>query len=160
MEKVVDIVKHAITNEVRARTFYAKASELSTVGESQMVFIELVEMEDQHARRLVDAFGELLGREGVDAEAYLAEQEADVDRALGEDAVATIAGGEMRPVLDFAIGMEVQARDNYLVLETKVDGAELKTLCRDLAAEEQKHFDLLTEARSGVDTPIDERPAL
>ncbi len=29
-----------------------------------------------------------------------------------------------------------------------------------LAAEEQRHFDALTEARIGVDTPLEERPEL
>jgi len=160
MEKVVDIVKLAIENEVRAKTFYAKASDLSTVGESQMVFIELVEMEDQHARRLVDAFGGLLAEAGTDAEQFLAGLEADLDRTLGEDAVAVLGQADMRPVIDFAIGMEARARDNYLDLAGKVQGEQLAQLCRDLAEEEQRHFDSLTEARSGVDTPIDERPAL
>jgi rubrerythrin len=160
MEQVTDIVKHAIANEVRAKTFYGKASELSSVGESQMVFIELVEMEDQHARRLVDAFGELLAEAGTDAEAYLREVQADLDRTLGEDAVRILEDAAIRPVLDFAIGMEIQARDNYLALAEKLSSEDLTALCQELADEEQKHHDSLMEARSGVDTPIDERPAL
>jgi len=160
MEQVTDIVKHAIENEVRAKTFYGKATELSTVGESQMVFMELVDMEDQHARRLVDAFGDLLAEHGTDAEAHLAEVEANIDRTLGEDAVKILENAEMRPVLDFAIGMEIQARDNYLQLAEKVQSQELVALCKELADEERKHHDSLMEARSGVDTPIDERPAL
>ena len=65
----------------------------------------------------------------------------------------------MRPVIDFAIKMEAQARDNYLALAERVD-SELVALCKELADEEQAHFDTLTEARVGADTPIDERPAL
>ena len=67
---------------------------------------------------------------------------------------------EMRPVIDFAISMEEKARDTYRDLAGRVEGDELTKLCHELAEEEQKHFDLLTEARIGADTPIDERPAL
>jgi rubrerythrin len=160
MESVVDVIKHAIENEVRAKVFYGKASELATAGESQMVFMELVEMEDTHAQRLVDGFGDLLQSEGVDAQAFLAGLEADIEQTLESEQLRLLEHAEMRPVIDFAIGMEEKARDSYLGLAERVEGDTLVALCKELADEEQKHFDLLTEARVGVDTPPDERPAL
>ena len=66
----------------------------------------------------------------------------------------------MRPVIEFAIGMEATARDNYLDLGSRLTDVGLKALCDDLAHEEQKHFDMLSELRRSVDTPLDERPAL
>ncbi len=160
MQKLVDIVKLAIANEVKAKTFYERASELTSGGESLMVFIELVEMEATHAQRLVDSFGRTLRLAGIDAAAYLADLEQGAARMLGAAETKALEDADMRQVLDFAIGMEVQARDNYLELARQVEGETLQKLCQSLAAEEQNHFDLLTEARSGVDTPIDERPAL
>jgi rubrerythrin len=160
MESVVDVIKHAIENEVQAKVFYGKASDLAKSGESQMVFMELVEMEDTHAQRLVDGFGELLKQEGVDAAAFLAGLEANLERTLVNEQLQLLENAEMRPVIEFAIGMEQRARDNYLGLAERVEGDDLVKLCHELAGEEQKHFDLLTEARVGVDTPIDERPAL
>ena len=160
MESVVDVIKFAILNEVRAKVFYEKAAELARAGDSQMVFMELVEMEDTHAIRLVDGFGEYLASQGVDAEAYLAELQENVEQSLESKQLQLLEDAEMRPVIDFAISMEEKARDTYRDLAGRVKGEELVKLCDELAEEEQKHFDLLTEARIGADTPIDERPAL
>ncbi len=160
MESVVDIIKFAIENEVRAKVFYGEASELATAGESKMVFMELVEMEDTHAQRLVDIFGEYLKGEGMDAVAFLGDLQANIANVLNSEQRKLLENAEMRPVIEFAIGMEAQARDKYLELAKLVEGDELVKICNDLAKEEQDHFDLLTEARVGVETPIDERTAL
>ncbi|MEZ4386725.1 MAG: ferritin family protein [Candidatus Krumholzibacteriia bacterium] len=160
MDSVVEIIKTAITNEVRAKTFYARAADIAQDGEAQMVFIELIEMEDQHARRLVDGFGAVLADAGVDGEAFLETLTADVEKTLETAQVKLLEDAELRPVIDFAIGMEKKARDTYLSLKNDVRGAALKTLCQDLADEEQRHSDQLTEARIGVDTPPEERPML
>ena len=160
MKKIVDVVKHAIANEVRAKVFYDKASQLTQDGESQMVFLELTEMENGHAQLLVDRFGATLKREGVDAAAHLAALEADTERTLGVEGTDLITRGEMRAVIEFAIGMEAKARDSYLALREQLNDAALKALCDDLAQQEQQHFDLLSDLRVNVDTPIDERPAL
>lgn len=160
MQNVVEVIKLAITNEVRAKTFYARAADLAQDGEAQMVFIELIEMEDQHARRLVDGFGGVLAEAGVDGGAFLDDLEANVDATLDQDQIKLLEDQEMRPVIDFAIGMEAKARDAYLDLKTRVETDELQALCQELADEEQRHFDSLTEARIGADAPPEERPML
>lgn len=160
MDSTVEVIKHAITNEVRAKTFYAKAADIAQDGEAQMVFIELIEMEDQHARRLVDGFGQVLSGAGIDGQAFLADLTADVEKTLEVEQVKLLEDAELRPVIDFAIGMEAKARDTYLALKGDVEGDHLKALCQELADEEQRHFDQLTEARIGVDTPPEERPML
>jgi len=160
MEDVVDLIKHAIDNEVRAKAFYDAASELSTEGESQMVFLELVEMEKGHAQLLVDRFGAFLAEQGFDAAAHLAALEASVERALDARETALLEDAEMGPVVDFAIQMEESARDNYVALAERFSDAELIDISRDLAAEEQGHFDMLTRLRSSMDTPSEERPGL
>lgn len=160
MDKVVNIVKLAIANEVRAKLYYQKASELTSRGAALMIFIELVEMEDTHARRLVDAFGARMKETGIDVEAYLAELEQNADLNLGDAEHVILQAADMRQVLDFATNMERMARDSYRELAAHVATPELRKICEDLAAEEQQHHDLLSEARSGVDMPLDERPAL
>jgi len=99
-------------------------------------------------------------RAEADAEAFLADLETDTEKTLGAEEVKLLEDADLRPVIDFAIQMEAQARDNYLALGQRVEDGELREFCEELAAEEQRHFDQLTEARIGVDTPIDERPAL
>ena len=160
MDKVVDIVKLAMASEVKARRYYEKASELTTRGESLMIFIELMEMEETHARRLVKAFGDHLKQAGIDAAAYLSELENSAAPNLGDAENLLLQSADMREILDFAMNMERMARDSYRELAGHVETPELRKLCEDLAQEEQRHHDLLYEARSGVDMPLDERPAL
>ena len=160
MDKVVDIVKLAIASEVKAKMYYEKASELTSRGESLMIFIELVEMEDTHARRLVNAFGGHLQQAEIDVEDYLAELEANSKQTLSQAESHLLQAADMRQVLEFAMNMERMARDTYLDLARHVQTDKLRRLCENLADEEQQHHDLLSEARSGVDMPLDERPAL
>jgi rubrerythrin len=160
MEKVVDVLKLAIGNEIKAKVFYGKASEITQQGESQMVFLELTEMEDQHARRLVDHFGDLLSREGHDAAEQLRRSEAETEKTLSVEETALIRNGDMRAVIQFAIGMEERARDTYQDLARRFERADARTFCEDLAAEEQRHYDTLSQLLIAIDMPMDERPAL
>jgi rubrerythrin len=160
MESAVDILKHAIENEVRARVFYQNASEISGDGEAQMMFLELIEMESGHARLLVDRFGEFMKSKGVDAGAFLDDLEANIERVLSDDEVKLLEDAEMAPVVEFAIQMEASARDNYIRLAKDMDDLKLLDLCRELADEEQGHFDMLSSLRTSMDTPPEERPGL
>ena len=160
MDTVVDVIKTAIGNEVLAKTFYQSASEISSDGEAQMVFLELIDMEAGHAQLLVDRFGPFLGKNGVDAAAHLAELEAKIERGLNEKEAALLEEAEMGPVVDFAIGMEERARDAYLRLMGEFEEVEMIDLCRELANEEQEHFDILTRLRISMDTPPEERAGL
>ncbi|MFO7652925.1 MAG: ferritin family protein [Candidatus Krumholzibacteriia bacterium] len=158
--KTVDIVKIAIENEVRARIFYGKAADLTSEGESQMVFLELVEMEDGHARRVVNDLGEIMRSAGQDPTAFLEQKEAELARDLPVEESELIKNGEMRAVIEFAIGREALARDSYRELADLVDGEQERRVCEELAEEEQRHHDMLSKLRQSVDTPMDERPAL
>ncbi len=160
MQNIVDIFEIALTNEVRARLFYAGAAEITEDGESQMVFIELTEMEEGHARLLVERFGEMLRAQGFDAAHRLEEIEAENAGGPGGRESELIRQGDMRSVVEFAIGMETRARDGYLELAGRVEKPELREFCEHLAAQEQDHHDTLARLRVSMDTPIDERPAL
>ena len=160
MDTIADIITLAITNEVKAKVFYQKASEFITDGESQMVFIELTEMEDQHARRLVDTFGAELQAQGVDAQAFLAKQQERAEEVLDVREHDLLKATDMRGVIEYATGLELKARDAYHDLKNQVEDKSLRQVCEELAEEEQRHHNMLTSLRINVDTPIDERPAL
>jgi len=160
MEKISDVLKLAITNEVKAKVFYRKASEATDDGESQMMFIELTEMEDEHGRRLVRLFGDRMQKEGTDAQAFLEKQQARADEVLEVAEHDMLKSGDMRKVIERAMQLELRARDTYAGLKEQVDTDDLRRICDELAAEEQKHHDMLASLRTNVDTPIDERPAL
>jgi len=160
MESAVDIIKLAIENEVRAKAFYESAADLSEEGESQMVFLELIEMESGHARLLVDRFGDLVREAGTDPEALLADLLARIEEGLSGEAARRIESADMHAVVEFAIEMEASARDNYQSLARRVAEPELIDLCRELADEEQSHHDILSRLRVSMDTPPEERPGL
>jgi rubrerythrin len=160
MEKIIDILKFAIANEIKAKVFYGKASEITSDGESQMVFLELAHMEDGHARHLVDRFGPLMQQQGFDGNAFLQRRESETEKILDMQENDLITRGDMRSVLEFAMGMEIRARDSYQDLAARVSGTEERAFLENLAAEEHKHWDMLSKLRISVDTPIDERPAL
>ena len=160
MKKVVDLVKVAIENEVKAKAFYARAAQIASQGESQMVFLELTEMEDGHAKLLVDRFGPLLYAEGTEPRPFLQRLETTVVNAPDGEEYALIERGAMRPVIEFAIGMEARARDAYRTLGAQLTDPDLQALCEDLAREEQKHHDTLRTMRVSVDMEIEDRPAL
>jgi rubrerythrin len=160
MDSVVEILKGAIENEIKAKVFYGKASEITEVGESQMVFLELSEMEDGHARLLVERFGDLFAAADFDAASYVAAREAETEKVLGIHENAIIERGSVREALEFAIDLEERARATYLGLVERVDGEEQKAVLRELADEEQKHHDMLSKVHTNLDTPPEERPAL
>jgi rubrerythrin len=160
MDNVVDVIKTAIKNEIVAMSFYRSASEISSDGEAQMVFLELIDMEAGHAQLLVDRFGDFLAENGVDAAAWLATLEAKVERGLDEEEAALLEDAEMGPVVDFAIGMEERAKGLYLGLMGRFEDVAMIDLCRELADEEQNHFDMLSKLRASMDTPPEERPAM
>lgn len=160
MDTIADIITLAITNEVKAKVFYQKASEVITDGESQMVFIELTEMEDQHARRLVDTFGAKLQAQGVDAQAFLAKQQERAEEMLDVRGHDLLKATDMRGVIEYATELELKARDAYHDLKKQVEDNSLRQVCEELAEEEQRHHNMLASLRINVDTPIDERPAL
>jgi rubrerythrin len=160
MESIVEIIKMAIENEVRANVFYAKSSEITQDDASRMVFLELASMEDDHAQLLVKRFQSTLAEHGIDAGAFLLQTETDTSEVLRVEETELITNGEMRAVMEFAIKMEANARDSYLELAKRVTADDDRACFEDLAAEEQKHFDTLSKLRVSMDMPLDERPAL
>jgi rubrerythrin len=160
MENTARVIEQAIENEIIAKVFYDKAAELTNVGESQMVFMELATMEDEHASILVERFGDLLKAAGVETGTLLQKKEQATEDILNVEESELIKNGDMRSVIKHAIALEIVARDNYLGLSTRVEDEKAMQYCKDLAAEEQKHHDMLTDLLSGVDMSDDDRPML
>lgn len=160
MQSAVDILKKAIDNEIRAKVFYGRASEIAGDGEAQMVLLELVGMEDGHARLLVDRFDDVFAAAGFDAAGYVARREGETESVLDTEETRILEEKDLRAALKFAIGMEIEARDGYLALREKVDPEEQKALLSDLAAEEQKHHDMLSKTLVDMDIPPEERTPL
>jgi rubrerythrin len=159
MEKAIEIFKNALELEVQAEIFYERAAETTDNDESRMVFLELADMEGGHARLIVDRFKDTDFGKLFDADAWLNELEAETGK-LPMEINDLIANGDMRSVLDFALKMETDARDNYQHLSEIFTDADDKAYCADLAKEEQEHINSITQLRQSLDMEIEERPDL
>ncbi len=160
MEKAIEIFKNALELEVQAELFYEKASELTKDDESRMVFLELADMEDGHAHRIVERFKDTDFGKMFDADSWLEEVEREDNKILDVEAIDVIAQGDMKAILKYAIRMEEDARDNYKRLAERFTDPDDIAYCSDLAEEEQKHVNSLHDLLRSIDMDPEERPVL
>lgn len=160
MQKAIEIFKNALELEVQAELFYEKASELTNDDESRMVFLELADMEDGHAHRIVERFKDTDFGKLFDADAWLVEVEREDNKILDVEAVDIIAQGDMKAILKYAITMEEEARDNYQRLSESFTDPDDVAYCSDLAKEEQSHVNSLHDLLRSIDMDPEERPVL
>ncbi|MBF0178296.1 MAG: ferritin family protein [Magnetococcales bacterium] len=160
MEKAVQLLRVAILNEIKASAYYAQAAEVTTNDVSRMLLLELASQEEDHARHLIDMTrGTPLGHK-FDAETYLRELEKDPEGSLSARENQALAKADPRGVLEIAMHMEAESRDNLRAMADAVTDPALRKYCLDLSAEEQSHFSSLERALSSLDMPDEDRPAL
>jgi rubrerythrin len=160
MEKAIEIFKNALELEVQAEIFYEKAAEIADDDESRMVFLELSDMEDGHARRIVEQFKKTSFGQQFDADNWLQELERESGKTLDMQAGELIAQSNMREILRYAIRMETTARDNYKHLCERFSDSDDIAYCSDLADEEQQHINSLTQLLRSIDMDPEDRPRL
>ena len=160
MEKAIEIFKNALEMEVQAEIFYEKAAEVTEDDESRMVFLELSNMEDGHARRIVERFKKTAFGRAFDADKWLYEVEREDDKILNVEISDLFAQGDMRAILESAVKMEEKARDNYRQLSERFSDPEDIAYCSDLADEEQKHVNSIMRLLNSIDKELDDRPEL
>jgi rubrerythrin len=160
MEKAIEIFKNALELEVQAELFYEKAAEITNNDESRMVFLELADMEDGHAHRIVERFKDTPFGQAFDADAWLQELERETAKNLPMEANELVTSGDMRAVLDFAVKMEEDARDSYQHLADIFTDPDDKAYLTDLANEEQQHVNAVLQLRHSLDMDAEERPDL
>ncbi len=160
MEKAIEIFKNALELEVQAEIFYEKAAEITEDGESRMIFLELSDMEDSHARRIVERFKKTSFGKEFDADSWLNELERESSKTLDMQAGELITQSDMRGILKHAINMEKNARDNYKRLAERFSDPEDIEYCTDLANVEQKHINSLVRLLNSIDMDPEERPRL
>lgn len=160
MEKAIEILRNAIEHEVCAEVFYQKASQITDDDESRMVFLELSQMEDGHARQLALRFSETPLASQFDPMGYLREVESEAEVRMSPEENAVIRHGNMVEVLDFAIRQEKRARDNYRGLAEYFTDPEDRAYCEELARAEQQHVERLYALRDSLGMDPEERPDL
>lgn len=160
MQSAADVLKNALFNEVKASAFYAKAAEITQNDASRMVFLSLSDMEDDHARVLIQRAANAPCAAEFDASAYLSQLEATMDATITVEENELLKTGTVRQVLEMAVQLESTARDTYLELAEKAQSAEVKEFCQLLAKEEDGHLARLTRLLQSLDMDEDDRPGL
>jgi rubrerythrin len=157
---VREIMKTALFNEVKAAAFYDQATEFTQNDAARMLFIELAGMEDDHAGALADKAKQDKAFAGFDAEAYLRTLESTMETTVPEHERQILETGSLEAILDLAIGLETNARDTYRALIDAAVSAEVRSFCKQLAKEEEKHRQQLVNARNNLTMDMDARPGL
>lgn len=155
-----DVLKNALANEVKAAAFYNLAAKLTPDDESRMLFIELAGLEDDHTREFLEKAKGTELVDGFDAEAYIAELEKNMDESAKSAHNKLFESGDMASILNFAIGMETQARDTYQVMAELVENPAIKRYCLELAGEEEVHRKMLVQAMTSLVMDEEDRPVL
>ncbi|MBF0611994.1 MAG: ferritin family protein [Magnetococcales bacterium] len=160
MKSATEVFKTALYNEVKANAFYAKAAEITKNDESRMLFLQLGDMEDDHARMLVKKVGGLPMVQGFNAETYLEGLEANAHAVIDEKEMAVLNTGSMAEILQLAVELENKAQDTYHSLAEKTTDAAARDFCLELAAVEEKHATSLKNLLNSLTMDSEDRPGL
>lgn len=160
MQTATDVLKTALFNEVKAGAFYQKAAEMTKNDNSRMIFLELANMEDDHATELIRKTEGQPCTQGFDPEAYLRELERSIELTLTVQETELLENGDMRAILELAIAMEGKARDTYLNLASQASSDEVRAFCKGMAKEEDSHVRRIETLLTSLDMDEDDRPGL
>lgn len=160
MPTAIHVIQKALYNEVRSQAFYRLAAELTDRDDTRMLFIELGEMEQEHAREIAERISKPPLDLDFDARAYIDELEAGVAVMVPPADEATVRGGNLKAVLRLAKRLEVESRDAYRDLAKRADRPALKAFCEELARLEEGHLEEILRLERSLDMPEEERPAL
>ena len=160
MKSAAEVLKTALRNEVKGQHFYQKAAEITKDDTSRMLFLELADMDDQHALVLIERAKDAPCGKDFNPEAYLRELEATVSSRIGRKVRKVLRKGKPKKMLSLAVKMEKEARNTYRQLAAQATSDEVKKFCLELAQEEQKHANQLRQLLNSMDMDADERPGL
>jgi len=160
MPTLIEAAKKALYNEVRSEVFYRLAAEVANRDDTRVLFMELGDLEGDHARELADRITGLALTPPFDAKAYLDDLEENVAVLVPPEDEQTVRGGNLKAVLKLAKRLEVESRDVYRRLAKYTDEPSVKAFCADLAELEERHFQEIHKLELSLDMAEEARPAL
>jgi rubrerythrin len=145
-EGPVAMVRLSYSLENGLQTFYKNMGERTKIETIQVLFRKLVQIEENHKKRLRDLYGRI-EPSGEDLES----PGSDVDQGIMEGGFDINAFAEQNEafldtpirVIDLAMMLETQALDLYLRFSQRAENEETKAVLFKLADEEKAHLALL-----------------
>lgn len=126
-----ELYRLALTQEVRSQNLYKALARSFRKPETSSLFTELILLEKTHEDKLREAFAAEFPGQQINVEGNLAQELRGLD----------LSGPQK--VLDFAIGREDNARQQYEAFAANTQNPEMKKMLLKLAAEEEGHKTLL-----------------
>ncbi|MEE9165386.1 MAG: ferritin family protein [Nitrospinota bacterium] len=160
MQATVQLFKTALKHEVKSEAFYNRAAEITKNDESRMLFLELSDMENDHIRHIINKTKGTPWPQEFNPETYVKELESSIKSIISVEETEILENGDMKTILELAIGMEKEAYKTYLELEEKAASQEVKNYSRELSREEQKHLNSLTSLLTSLDMDEEDRSSL
>jgi rubrerythrin len=160
MTTALEAVKKALYNEVRSQAFYRLAADRAERDDTRVLFLELGDLEGDHARELVRHIsGPPLNLE-FDADAYVSKLEHDVAATVPPEDAQTVKSGDLKAVLKLAKRLEVESRDGYRALARHTEEPKVRAFCEELSRLEEGHLDEIRKLELSLDMAEEARPAL
>jgi len=160
MSNLVDVFKQAMADEVKATIFYRLAAETTEDDQARMVFLDLVNMEENHAEDLINKVKGTSLVEGWDPKAYLEALESSTDAVISEDVASIIRQGNVKAILEMAKEMEVNASGNYQTLAKEAKEEMLRNFFAEMVKEEENHVKQMDFLLLSLDIDEEDRPGL
>ena len=156
----IKTVQRAILSEVESQAFYRFASDLADRDDTRMLFLELADLEVDHARDLARRVSEPPLNLDFDALGYVEKMENRVSGTLSPADEKTVRDGDAGAVLSLARRREAKARDIYRELAQEADDPAMQAFCEELSFVEQSHLDQVGKLAAALSMPNSERPSL
>ena len=160
MQAAIQFFKDALQHEAKAVAFYERAAEITQNDESRMLFLKLIGLEEEHATVLLEKVKGAPCGKAFDVDAYVQTLEGSATDAISPEEAVVMASGSPHQVLEMAIRMEEQAVKNYEGLAQEATDMEVIAHCHEMAAEERKHANELTNLLHSLDMSEEDRPGL
>tara|TARA_B100000315_G_scaffold260158_1_gene319603 strand:- start:3356 stop:3838 length:483 start_codon:yes stop_codon:yes gene_type:complete len=160
MQATIELFKKALKHEVKSEVFFNRAAEITKNDESRMLFLELSDMENGHIQHLINKTKSTPWPQKFNPETYVKELESSMESIISAEETEILQNGDMKAVLELAIGMEKEAYNTFVELAEKAASQEVKDYSRELSKEEEKHLNSLTSLLTSLDMDEDDRSSL
>ncbi|ABK43603.1 hypothetical protein Mmc1_1085 [Magnetococcus marinus MC-1] len=162
MNDIIELWKAAIRHEALTVNFYSRAAEVTRDDASRMLFLQLAEMEGGHIQELLGqaAKASCLKESDVDLAAYAAGLEDNGRYAFNTEDEQAFLAGNMRTVLQLALGHELEAVKMYQQLALKTLDEATKQFCLTQQENEKRHVHELETLLNSLELTPEDRPGL
>lgn len=158
LNRCIEILKDAIAFEEEGIRFFTEKAETATSGVERNLFLSLAKDEQGHRAHLIELREEMLARHDLSVLDEAEDHEHRPAREIFESALNAAHDPykyhpEDLEILKGAMEVERKGYDMYSRAAAEMETPQAKALFEHLAAEEQVHYQLLSNAHDYIKDP-------